>query len=154
MPLMVALTPVLVLAQNTNDNFCYGSNCPAIPGNTGQNQGANSPIRNMMGNPDYPGWFTGEHHLFGLLGIILMILFWILIIIGIIYLIRFLVWGPADYHRYGRKNHHWREDMYRKDFEDRDHLDRDRYVSILKERYARGEINREEYRELMDELRE
>jgi putative membrane protein len=59
--------------------------------------------------------------------IISMILFWILIIIGIIYLVRYL---PKTDRREGEK----------------------KPLDILKERYARGEINKEEFEEKKKDL--
>ena len=68
----------------------------------------------MMGYGGY-GWFGG----------IFMILFWILILVGLIYLVRWLV-QSAGQHKTGGE-------------------DSDRALAILKERYARGEIEREEF---------
>lgn len=70
----------------------------------------------MMIWGDGNGWMMGP-------GWIIMILFWVLIVLGIIALVRWLGSGGGN-HR---------------------HESRPTPVEILKERYARGEINRDEY---------
>lgn len=62
------------------------------------------------------GWFGG----------ILMVFFWVVIIVGIVLVVRYLISGQREGSGVTR---------------DRDPLD------ILKERYARGEIGTEEYEE-------
>ncbi len=82
----------------------------------------------MMG---YYGWGMGA---FGWIG---MILFWILIILGIIYLARTLELGKGS--GAGRS-------------ESSTDSSRDAALEILRERYARGEIDREEYEQRRRDL--
>jgi len=71
-------------------------------------------------------------------GVIMMILFWALIIIGIVYLIRNL-------------NNNNRNDNY----DNRNNRSPDdNAVNIARERYARGEITKEELNEILDDLRQ
>lgn len=75
-----------------------------------------------------PGWNMGDYWWIGLLGMILQLLFWG----GIIYLAYRLIKG-----------------MSRPQFEGRSS---DNCINILKERYARGEIDLEEYNTRKREL--
>lgn len=77
----------------------------------------------MMGNwGDFGGWGMG-------FGFLFMLLFWVLIILGIVALIRWLM----------RESQNGREQNGRG-------LPRDKTpLEIVQERYARGEIDREEY---------
>jgi putative membrane protein len=70
------------------------------------------------------GWFGG----------ILMIIFWILIIVGVVFLIKWLVHSTGGV---SGLTHH--------DFSAK-------ALDILKERYARGEINKEEFEEKKKDL--
>jgi putative membrane protein len=93
----------------------------------------------------------------GLLGLgwVLVILFWIIIILGIVTLIRWLAGYGKNGHHHGCKfceekfhGHHWHENRQsemegRKDNE---------FVRILKERYAKGEINKEEFEQKKKDL--
>lgn len=74
----------------------------------------------------FGGYGSGMGHGFGWL---LMILFWILVIIGIFYLVRRLSGGSG-----GRQ-------------------EGDNALSILRERYARGDISKEEFEQMREELR-
>ncbi len=76
----------------------------------------------MMGNWGM-GWF----------GMLMMILFWVLVIFGIISLIRWLVQGPGS-------QGHSRTDTD------------SRALDILKERYARGEISRDEFESMKKDI--
>lgn len=71
---------------------------------------------------DY-GWGMGSG-----LGWFLMILFWVLVILGIVYLVKAIT-GSA---RKGEKE--------------------ESALDILKKRYARGEINKEEFEKMKDDL--
>ena len=72
----------------------------------------------MWGNMGW-GWSGG----WGILGGVHMILWWVLLILGIIVLVKWLAGGPARDER-GTGS---------------------RALEILKERYARGEIGKEEF---------
>jgi putative membrane protein len=102
--------------------------------------------------------FYGTWGAFGL-GWILLILFWIVIVLGIITLIRWLAgYSKNDYHhgcrycndKYMMDKHSW---MMGKDWKKepgkgmgREINTRDEeYMKILKERYARGDISKEEF---------
>jgi len=65
------------------------------------------------------GWFGG----------IFMIIFWIFIIVGAVFLIKWLVQSPKGHSGYGRTEIS------------------SKALDILKERYARGEINKQEFEE-------
>lgn len=69
------------------------------------------------------GWFGG----------IFMIAFWILIIIGLVFLIKWLVQSTRGESGFSRSNS-------------------SRALDILKERYARGEINKQEFEEKKRDL--
>jgi putative membrane protein len=73
----------------------------------------------MWGWGGYGGW----GHWAGWIGAIFMIVFWALVIVGIVFLVRFLV-------RQSRGPGRDQEDSA---------------LEILKRRYARGEIDKEEY---------
>jgi putative membrane protein len=78
----------------------------------------------MWGGYDYGwGWSMG-------LGMISMVLFWVLVILGIVVLIKWLIGGPS---RQVRETGN-------------------RPLEVLKERYARGEIGRDEYEQTKRDL--
>jgi putative membrane protein len=68
----------------------------------------------------------------GWIGMIIMAVFWIAVIVGIIFLIRWLVLSARAE---GQKAHH-----------------EDSAIEILRKRYARGEINKEEFEEKKKDL--
>jgi len=70
------------------------------------------------------GWFGG----------IFMIILWILIIVGVVFLIKWLVQSPGGHSSPGRTD------------------TSSRALDILKERYARGEINKQEFEEKKRDL--
>jgi len=74
----------------------------------------------MMDNWNGWGWMNMMGN-YGILGLTLMILFWVLVILAVIYLLRY-VFGRGDAGR-GEKS----------------------ALDVLNERYAKGEINKEEY---------
>jgi putative membrane protein len=76
----------------------------------------------MMGGGYGMGWFGG----------IIMIAFWIAVIMGIVFLIRWLVISTRTS---GQRTYH-----------------EDSALEILKRRYARGEINKEEFEEKKRDL--
>ncbi len=78
--------------------------------------------------PGMMGWGYGT----GWFGIIIMAAFWIAIIVGIVFLIRWLVLSTRTA---GHKAHV-----------------EDSALEILKKRYARGEINKEEFEEKKKDL--
>ncbi len=96
--------------------FASGLLITAFQANAFAQQGSRyygGPMGHMM------GWGTGW------LGMIFMVLFWILIIAGGIYLVKYLVQNTRGGPQTGGK--------------------RGRALDILEERYARGEIEKEEF---------
>jgi len=86
----------------------------------------------MMG-----GWGDGWSMMsmmggFGIFGIILSVIFWVLVIWAIVALVRWAVWSS-----HGGKSHWHGEDSA---------------IQILKDRYAKGEIKKEEFEEKMKDL--
>jgi putative membrane protein len=77
-----------------------------------------------MMNWGYGGWFMG----------IINIIFWIAVIIGIIYLIKFISSSSKQSTQESKRG--------------------DSALDILRERYAKGEINREEFEEKKKVLKE
>ena len=85
----------------------------------------------------YGGWhmgpgIMGSGYGMGWVGMILMVAFWIAIIVGIIFLIRWLVISTGTGRRAARSE--------------------ESALEILKRRYARGEINKEEFEEKKKDL--
>jgi putative membrane protein len=70
------------------------------------------------------GWFGG----------IFMVVFWILIIVGLVFLIKWLVQSTKEHSSPGRRESSGRA------------------LDILKERYARGEIDKQEFEEKKRDL--
>ncbi len=88
----------------------------------------------QYGNGPYgpmgPGYYG-----YGIVGGIIFIIFWIVVIVGIIYLIRALVRGG--------KEERWKRWIEKED----------RAMDILKERYAKGEITKEQFEKMKEDLR-
>lgn len=117
----------------------------------------------MMGsNLSGPGAWVG----FGL-GWILMLLFWALIIWAIVALVRYVVRSDHDNHYWGYRHGERRggETPYPHRHQGAPHqenppfshqqssaIQNDTSINILRERYARGEIDREEYEEKKKDL--
>ncbi len=78
------------------------------------------------------GWGTGGGWGFGIFGMIFMLIFWVLIIAGIVLVVRWLVdqWRPGSASGPGPES----------------------ALDILKKRYARGEIGKEEYDRMKQDL--
>ncbi|MTI61818.1 MAG: SHOCT domain-containing protein [Firmicutes bacterium] len=83
------------------------------------------------------GWEMG-YGMHSIGGVIMMILFWALIIIGIVYLVRNLTNNNRNDNYNNRANR----------------SQDDNAVNIARERYARGEITKEELNEILDDLRQ
>jgi putative membrane protein len=79
----------------------------------------------------YWGYGFGYNPIFSILGLIFQVLFWVLIIMLIVKLFR-----HADYHSSS-------ED---------DEVAGDRSLEIVRERYAKGEINKKEFEQLTKDL--
>ncbi|KPV39613.1 hypothetical protein AN478_10815 [Thiohalorhabdus denitrificans] len=80
-------------------------------------------------------WMSDGHGLWGLGGVF-MILFWVLVVLAIAALVRWLALGP------GRPG----------EGPDTPKRDRPRAMELLEERYARGEIDREEFLQKKQDL--
>jgi putative membrane protein len=80
----------------------------------------------------YPNTYYGYGHVagLGLFGLGITILMWVLLVWVIISIIRRLAWGP---HYRRERWHRWQE------------MKGHSALNILDERYAKGEINKEEY---------
>jgi len=114
----------VVMGKRLSGCQLMGSAFARWPSGFGETKGGDNP---MMG---YGSWnnMMGEWNGFGILGFIPMLLFWILLILGVVALLRYLG-------RSGQQQNH------------RTPLD------ILKERYARGEIDKKELEEMKKDLR-
>lgn len=112
-----------------SEGFMGMMQMPHMMNNSGNFNSSNWPMwrhgQNMM---NWGGFGLG----FGIIGVILMILWWVLIIIAIVLLIKWLLGKTREEGKSSPLN----------------------ALSILKERYARGEINKEEYEEKRKELKD
>lgn len=77
----------------------------------------------------HDGW--GYMHGFGGFGWLVMIVFWVLVITAIVVVVRWLLIQPSAYQTRSREN---------------------KALTILDERYARGEIDQEEYEQKRKDL--
>ena len=77
-------------------------------------------------------WMMGDWGM-GPFGMIVMLLFWVLIIVGIIFLVRWLVKNAGSRSHSGASTG-------------------SQAMNILKERYARGEITRDEFESMKKEI--
>lgn len=84
-------------------------------------------------------WYWGGGG-FGWVGLLFMLLFWVVIIVGVVFLVRGL-WGQNQ----GR-------DRDYRGAPERQEPRRSTALEVLEERYARGEINREEFLERRKDL--
>ncbi len=93
------------------------------------------------------GIFNGRygHHHFGFGGGILMMIFWIVIIIGVIWLIKEVFTDKRnDRHYYREQDNRYRQDS---------NPDNERPEEIARKRLAKGEITRDEYEEIIETLK-
>jgi putative membrane protein len=81
----------------------------------------------MWGWGGYGGWGPGWGHAAGWVGSIFMFVIWVLIIVGIVFFVRFLVRQSRGGRGLGGQDQE------------------DSALEILKKRYARGEIGKEEF---------
>lgn len=136
LPFLSLFFPYLALAQtNVNDNFnrCGYGGCPYF------NDDRTGFWGGMMGG-NMMGW--GGMPFFGWFGGIIMIVFWILVIIAIVSLIKYLAWGG------GHKKMWMEEKMKMMKLRKGDNS-----IAILRERYAKGEIDKKEFEEKTKELK-
>ena len=84
------------------------------------------------GSGEMGPWMWGWEYHIGLFSIILMGLFWIAVIVAILFLIRWLIVSTSHRNREARS--------------------KDSALEILRMRYARGEINKEEFEEKKKDL--
>ena len=91
--------------------------------------------RGYGGYPMGPGYMGGYG--MGWFGGIFMIVFWILVIVGLVFLIKWLVQSTKEHSSLGRYESSGTSG---------------RALDILKERYARGEIDKQEFEEKKRDL--
>jgi putative membrane protein len=107
---LLASPAMVVTAQTYNSGYCpnwtYG----------------------MMGRVYGPSHWMGNGLGLGIFGAVISLIFWILVIFGIVYLIKYLIRGRQG----GEQEEETQE--------------------ILKKRYAKGEISKEEYDQMKKEL--
>src|SRR4030042_3535965 len=104
---------------DTSASYPQGFNFMPMMGGWSSPTGLNQNNNNLM------MWGFGSNPMglgFGLFGLIFMLLFWILIIAGIVVLVRWLIHQSHGTHKNEKTS-----------------------LDILKERYAKGEINKEEF---------
>jgi putative membrane protein len=85
----------------------------------------------------YDGWGMGPGMMgnwgMGWFGMIFMMIFWVLLIVGLVFLVKWLIQASSSGKAAQRTGH--------------------RAVEILKERYARGEIDKAEFESMKRDLR-
>jgi putative membrane protein len=85
---------------------------------------------------DYGGWGMGPGMMggwgMGGFGMIFMLVFWVLVIVGLVFLIKWLIQTTSSGKADGRTG--------------------PKAIDILKERYARGEISKEEFETIKQDL--
>ncbi|MFO7964054.1 MAG: SHOCT domain-containing protein [Desulfobacterales bacterium] len=77
-------------------------------------------------------WMMGDWGI-GWLGMVLMIVFWVLVVVGIVLLIKYMVQSGSNRSNAGVDS-------------------RPKAMEILKERYARGEITRDEFESIKKDI--
>ena len=110
------LFPYMAFAQvNANDNLTFNSGCPFGADRNGYWGGMMGEIGNMMrwGGMPFFGWTGG----------IAMLVFWVLAIVGVVVLIKYLVSGGASISKKVSSS----------------------ATDILKLRYAKGKIDKKEF---------
>ena len=92
-------------------------------------------------------WWSGGSHMGagGWVGMGFMILFWIVVVIGVVYLVRYLVHPGAD--RWHDRPPHWQATGPLGSPQGKSDA-----LRILEERYARGEIDQEEFQRRQADL--
>jgi putative membrane protein len=87
-------------------------------------------------------WWWGDGHMGtgGWIGMGFMILFWIAVLVGIFYLVRYLVARPSSERPYQGPPPHYQATGLQGPAQGKSEA-----LKILEERYARGEIDQEEF---------
>jgi putative membrane protein len=87
-------------------------------------------------------WWWGGDHLGtgGWIGMGFMILFWIAVVVGIVYLVRYAAGRSGPDRTYERPPSHWQARGQQESG-----VGKSEAIRILEERYARGEIDQEEF---------
>jgi putative membrane protein len=86
------------------------------------------------------GWGGDHMGVSGWVGMAFMIVFWVAVVIGVVYLVRYLVARPGPDNRWQAMPPYWREPGAPGAGQGKSDA-----LRILEERYARGEIDQEEF---------